>query len=429
MNGRPQFYLAKRPNRFNEKLIMMYFQWTPRRGQNNRLYYSTKMNIIQDHWNSRTQRPRQISGFEVQYMQIAEHLDKMTIEVMTIYRKYITERRILDLTKEALRDELDSIYINHRPIAGVGFLEWVEDYLINIYPKSAKFNKGTFSVMNSLKAHVNGFADHIGYKPDFHQWKESLFSEFVVYLRSKKLSDNTISKIVFTALKSILKEAKKAGINDFDYFEKVLPRDLRVVKTKGDKIYLTRTELKALYECEMSGHTERVRDCFICAALLGLRHSDWSKINKENIITLGGDVKVLYVLTKKTEKRVVLPLHPVVLAILEKYNGALPVISNAKSNEYLKEVGQIAGMDSTVKKTIRRGRIEESNHSKFELLTTHVARNSFESNARGTDIPQRDIDKFTGHSSGEISDIYDRRELETIAKKYCGHRFFTTWED
>lgn len=429
MNGRPQFYLAQRKNKFNEKLIMLSFQWTPKRGQNYRLYYSTKMNIIEDHWNKRTQRPRPILGFESQYLQITEHLDKMSMEVMTIYRKYITERRILDLTKEALRQELDNLYLNHRPASGVGFLTWVEEYLTRIYPKSAKFNKGTFSVMNSLQAHVIGFAEYLGYKPDFHQWKENLFSEFVVYLRSKNLSDNTISKLVFTALKTILKEAKKAGVNDFDYFEKVAPRDLRVVKTKGDKIYLTRQELKALYEYEMSGHAERVRDCFICAALLGLRHSDWAKVNKGNIITLGGDVKVLDVLSQKTEKRVVLPLHPAVMAILKKYNGALPVISNAKTNEYLKEVGQIAGMRDKVKKTIRRGRLEESNHSKFELLTTHVARNSFESNARSLDIPQRDIDKFTGHSSTEVSDIYDRRELETIAKKYSDHRFFTTWED
>lgn len=57
MNGRPQFYIAQRENKFNEKLIMMSFQWTPKRGQNFRLYYSTKMNIIEAHWNKRTQRP------------------------------------------------------------------------------------------------------------------------------------------------------------------------------------------------------------------------------------------------------------------------------------------------------------------------------------------------------------------------------------
>lgn len=355
----------------------------------------------------------------------------MSVEVMTIYRNYITERKILSLTKEALRKELDDLYLNHRPVKGVAFMEWAKGYLTNIYPKDATFSEGTNSVLKTTLRHLDEFSESSGQILDFHSFDKQFYGQFVGYLRNEKgLADNTIEKIVFAGLKRFLNESAGAGVNLFTAYKNVSPKTVGVKKTKGDKIYLTRSELLRMYEQPLPDHLGRVRDAFLVAVFLGLRYGDWEKVRKENLIDIGAGKKALsIILDKEPQPRVVVPCHPVVIEILDKYNGVLPVLSNQKMNSHLKEIGEASGLTGSESKTIRKGRVIETKHSKFELLTCHVARNCFESSARRAGILQRDIDLFTGHTAKEVSDIYDRRKLETVASDYCNHRFFTTWED
>jgi integrase len=78
---------------------------------------------------------------------------------------------------------------------------------------------------------------------------------------------------------------------------------------------------------------------------------------------------------------------------------ALPVISNQKMNDYLKELGELAGIDSKESITYYKGseRIEEV-YKKYELLTTHCGRRTFICNALAMGIPAHIVMKWTGHS-------------------------------
>lgn len=427
------FRLADYTNSKGKSPIMLDYNWTVVSGQNLRIGYSTKCVILRTHWNQKTQSPRRIMGLEKDYEVIKERLEHIEEEVKAIYRKFSKERRLWDLTKERLRAELDERLKHARPLKnGTSFFDWCADYLNNIYPKEATYNLGTFKVLKTTLNHLRDFDAKTGLKIDFHHFNKHLYGQFVSFLRNEKnLGDNTIEKIVFAGLKRYLNEAREIDLNPYTAYQTVTPKKVGVKKTKGDKIYLTRLELCQMHEYTgLPAHLERVKDAFVCAALLGLRYGDWQKVKKQNLIRIGGDQKALsIILEKEPQPRIVVPCHPVVIEILDKYNGTLPVLANQKMNAHLKEIGQAVGMTGVERKTIRKGKLIETKHSKFELLTCHVARNSFESNARRALIPQRDIDLFTGHTSNEVSDIYDRRQLETIASDYKSHRFFTTWEE
>jgi hypothetical protein len=429
--GEAIFRLAEYTNSKGKSPIMLDYNWTVVSGQNLRIGYSTKCSIFRAHWNPKTQRPRNIMGCEKEYKMIAAHLDKIEEDVKLIYRKYQLERRLIELDRDRMRYELDEVLKANRPVKSTtNFFHWCEDYYTNIYPKEATYNLGTAKVLKTTLNHLTDFAKEINTKIDFYHFNKHFYSQFVSFLRTKKnLSDNTIEKIVFAGLKRYLNEATEAKVNTFTAYKDVTPRKVMVKKTKGDKIYLDQGELKRMYEHNgLPQHLERVRDAFVCATLLGLRYGDWEKVHQKNLVNIGDGRKALsIILEKEPQPRIVVPCHPVVMAILEKYNGALPVLSNQKMNAHLKEVGQEVGMDSLERKTIRKGKVIESQHQKFELLTCHVARNCFESNARRAQIPQRDIDLFTGHTSKNVSDIYDRRQLETIASDYKFHPFFNEW--
>lgn len=93
-------------------------------------------------------------------------------------------------------------------------------------------------------------------------------------------------------------------------------------------------------------------------------------------------------------------------AILDKYrkipienNKALPVISNQKMNEYLKELGEIAEINEPTRETYYIGneRIDDVK-PKYEHLSTHVGRRTFICTALSLGIPAQVVMKWTGHS-------------------------------
>lgn len=100
-----------------------------------------------------------------------------------------------------------------------------------------------------------------------------------------------------------------------------------------------------------------------------------------------------------------IPLNNFALKILEKYKKlpggkALPVISNQKMNNYLKEPGQLAELFNPVTTyRFRGGKRLEKTLMKHEVLTTHVMRKTFVTNALSLGMQTATIKEFTGHRS------------------------------
>jgi len=103
------------------------------------------------------------------------------------------------------------------------------------------------------------------------------------------------------------------------------------------------------------------------------------------------------VIQKKTSKEVIIPCHPLVLAIFRKYDlspNKLPKsLSNQKFNEYIKEACKEAGLTE-------KGRIT----SKPDLLLcdciySHTARRSFATNYYLEGFPTIELMRITGHST------------------------------
>jgi hypothetical protein len=76
-------------------------------------------------------------------------------------------------------------------------------------------------------------------------------------------------------------------------------------------------------------------------------------------------------------------------------------------NDYLKEVGKIAGLDEQIQKVIYKGaqRIEET-YKKYELLTTHVARKTFITLSLMEDVPTEVIMSITTHRTHQAFKRY-----------------------
>jgi len=149
-------------------------------------------------------------------------------------------------------------------------------------------------------------------------------------------------------------------------------------------------------------YLDRVRDVFRFCCVTGLRYSDAFNLRR-------ADIKEDYieVTTQKTTDSLRIPLNTPASAILEKYknvpfeNGkALPVISNQKMNDYLRELCQLAGIDAPVRITTIRGNVRTDEIiPKYKLIGTHAARRTFVTTMLSKGISAEVVMKITGHSS------------------------------
>jgi site-specific recombinase XerD len=162
-----------------------------------------------------------------------------------------------------------------------------------------------------------------------------------------------------------------------------------------DIIYLTESELLNLYYLEGLAKTqEYVRDNFCFGCFTGLRFSDISRISKENI---KGDF--LEIVTQKTKDFIKIPLNDFAKQIIEKYSGGLPrSISNQKTNDILKEIGEIAELNEVVVKRKFKGvKVIEVCEPKHKLLSTHAARRTFVTLSLEKGMRPETVMSITGH--------------------------------
>lgn len=155
----------------------------------------------------------------------------------------------------------------------------------------------------------------------------------------------------------------------------------------------------------------------------GLRHSDVYNLKRSDV--KNGHIEVI---TIKTTDSLIIELNDHSKAILEKYKDvpfpndkALPVVSNQRMNEFLKELGQLAEIDEPIRETYYRGneRIDEVT-PKYALLSTHTGRRTFICNALALGIPVQVVMKWTGHSDYKAMkpyiDIADEIKINAMTK-------------
>ena len=272
----------------------------------------------------------------------------------------------------------------------------IYDMFVNEESINSQWNYRTLQKMKTQKKVLEEFDHDIS----FEKFNEQYLSNYQRYLEGKNHKNSTISKEL-AALKWFLKWAMKKGYTKSGEFEKFKPKIKNVQKKI---IFLNKSELKKFTEYEIptdKNYLEKIRDVFLFQCFTGLRYSDVFNLKRS-------DVKdgYLEITTLKTADNLIIELNSYSRKLLNKYidvefenNKALPVISNQKMNDYLKELAELAEIDELVTQTYFKGneRIEEV-LPKYSLMSTHAGRRTFVCNALSLGIPPQVVMKWTGHS-------------------------------
>lgn len=263
---------------------------------------------------------------------------------------------------------------------------------------SKKFSKASIGTYTSALSRLKDYAKYKGRREiDFGDITHTMWADMEEFLMAAGYTNNYIHKIM-SRIKTVLRKADKLGVNTNDEY-RVIDNSVREEQTTA--IYLNREELGKLYDLELKDHRLTwARDLFLIGAYTGLRYSDFSRLTADHIRVVQ-DVQCIDILTRKTKKRVVIPLEQVVLDILGKYDGKLPKMSQQKMNVYLKQIGEFCPwMHNNINRVITRGGETVSEIvPRYTLFTTHTARRSFATNSYKAGLDVISIMKITGHTT------------------------------
>ena len=135
-----------------------------------------------------------------------------------------------------------------------------------------------------------------------------------------------------------------------DWIEKNPTKRFKLRFDPVDMVYLSKEELEKIKNQELENSTLRLnRDIFVFACYTGLAYADVKALNK-NSLQVGIDWKKwIYTRRSKTNTPVRIPLLAEAEKIIERYKEhpkverndmLLPVYSNQKTNQYLKEIAK-----------------------------------------------------------------------------------------
>ena len=267
------------------------------------------------------------------------------------------------------------------------------------------------------------FLNEVGKYPiSFSDINLPLIKDYESYLFNKEVGKGKTTKTTTVGNKvekiiCILKRAEQQGM--IDIHESKLDKYKKPQSRQGDEneIYLTEDEIDKIYALRLTGREEEVRDLFVLQCWIGQRFSDTQAIN-EGIIkeAPNGKGKVIEIVQEKKTHRVSIPLLPVAIDILNKYKNGFPIYTNQTALNYLKNIGEKAGITRLHNVTEDRGgEVVTTQVKAYELIGTHTARRSFICNMLKHGYDSHIIMKITGHNDAKSFKKYVRLTSEDAA--------------
>jgi len=261
---------------------------------------------------------------------------------------------------------------------------------------------GNFKNYKTTLLHLQDFL-RIQYKRNDYFLSDidiDFLSRYGLFLQETKGCTNNGAMKHMQRLKKILTMGRKLGWMKNDPFQ-----DFKIKFHKYDKIILDKEELQSIENLTgLSQKLELVRDAFIFSCYTGLAYVDLKNLTTDNIVHgIDGN---LWIITRrtKTDVKARIPLLPKALDLMEKYKNhpkrsrsvVLPIYSNQKTNDYLKDIATLAGIQKP--------------------LSFHVARHIFATVVTlSNGVPIETVSKALGHSDIRTTQIYSRVLDEKIS--------------
>lgn len=377
---------------------------------NRRFKLSTGISLTVDKWNTQKQ---QVKKAHQRSTEINAYFNKIRSDAeKAYYQDLMQDGHSFDTLKSAIEKIIPNRDQKASPKKkeSKSLIEAYEEYR---EVRKAEVSKGTILRFNTIFYHLQKYEELNKVTLRFDKINQAFFEKFKLYfLQEVKLTNTTLNRYV-RSFKTFMNWSVSR-----EYTDNLTFREFKTKTEKAIIIYLTREELTQLYQLDLSNHKslEKARDVFCFGCFTGQRFSDVRQLKREFIKGHEWHLR-----TQKTKDIILVPLTAPALAILHKYkndNKPLPIMTNQRTNVYLKEACKLAGIDEPIVKVRYRGaeRIEIK-EPKYNFMGTHVARKTFVTLSMEAGMTHPEIMAITGHKDLKTLQKYSGQSQKAIQTK------------
>ncbi|WP_291097649.1 MULTISPECIES: site-specific integrase [unclassified Flavobacterium] len=350
-----------------------------------RFEFSSNKYIDSERWSSEGSK---VKGSNEDTRSINSHLDNIKSKIFDAEKRLY--KKDIILTSINLKNELFGITENKRMLIPI-----FKDHNNKIKELVGKeYAPGTLERYNTSLKHTKEFLEWKYKISDIEISKidHAFITEYEFYLRSVRNCCNN------TAVKYIKNFSKIIKIClDNEWIDKNPFAKYKAKVKEVERVYLSEQEIQSIINKDFK--TERlslVRDIFLFSCFTGLAYIDVKNLTKSHIsIGIDGE-KWIFTHRQKTETASKIPVLPFTQMIIDKYedhpqsnfqNKLLPILSNQKMNEYLKEIAGVCEIEKE--------------------LTFHIARHTFATTVTLTNgVPIESVSKMLGHKNLSTTQHY-----------------------
>lgn len=319
------------------------------------------------------------------YKEINAMLDTFEANTKEFLRQCIANN--IPITPELVGKYLKGEKVNHQ--AKLEFWEAYDSFLksgeLNLRENTCRCRKTIFNVIKS-------FQEETGNQVSFENLNLIFFDQLQEYVLLDMECDWNYFATIIKRLKTFLNWATERGYNTNNEYLK-----FKAVERKLTIVALTEAELKLLFEKEFEKtRDQKIRDIFYFGCKTGLRYIDLKTLNQDHISKDGFIKKII----EKTTYEATIFILPELQKIIDRYAGGyylLPVSSNQKNNEYLKEVCRAAEITNKIEfLSYPKGQRKISIVEKCDKISSHTARKTFVTLAYASGMSIEDIKRISG---------------------------------
>jgi integrase len=379
---------------------------------------STRLKVLPSQWSHSTKRA-EIMG-----------LDKATIEnnksinaLLSLVEKFVDEKRISaryngkHLSCQELKQKVDEI--TGKKKTGLSFYDHCELVIEEMREGKILTPSGKIYSKMSIKNYRQSIKTFQRFKPElsFNDIDMEFYRSFIKRCNDLDYSMNFLGQHIKNLIK-LLKITLKKGLHTNTIF---LDDDFVMPGEQTEDIHLDPPEIDSIYKKHLPNKTlDLARDWFIIASFTGLRVSDIQLLEDKHISN-----GMIQLVSEKTDTRVVLPMRPEIKAILKKWKGLPPKISDQELNRSIKQVCELCKINDPVVYFLTKGGKRKDYYlKKYELVSNHTARRSFITNLLNAGVPDNQVMQLAGIKKHSTLLRYKKTKPEDNARIMAEHSFF-----
>lgn len=357
----------------------------------------------------------------------ASNTKKALVQVEIVYgrrKKYVSTgvrvfKNQFDVKKSICCNSFDMVSLNAKMNAVKRRIDgYIEDVIEKGQPFSLEGLQGFLDIENVKES---SFSDYVGERikarTDIRESTKRSQAKLITALNEfgkiKVFADLTKANILLFDDFLHTKGLRQTTVSDYHKYMKIYIRDAirrdllttdpyaALTFKRGESEqgrYLSYDEFIKVRDAKMPTQSiEKMRDLFVFQCLTGLAYADLAAFDASSITDNNG-ISFVSGNRLKTGMSYCTVLLPDALAILKKYNGVLPIVSNVQYNLRLKIVADAAGIDKPI--------------------ASHWGRRTCGMILLNKGVSIETVAKVLGHSSIRITEsVYAKLLDETIVKE------------